>query len=130
MKSVIKRLWDEVWSLGKIEVIGEIIESRCVHNISGFPALQGVEGLKGFVILFRSAFPDLKISVDDQIEEADKVVTRWTARGTHNGALMGIGPTGKSIVVEGITIYRFENQKGVEAWSSWDLAGLMKQIKS
>ncbi|MBF0463991.1 MAG: ester cyclase [Nitrospirae bacterium] len=128
MKAIISRLWDEVWTLGKMDVISEIIDEKCVNHISGFPDLPGWDGLKGFVSLFRSAFPDIKFTIADQIEERDKVATRWIAKGTHKGELMGIAPTGRIVTVEGITIYRFDNNKGVEAWTSWDGAGLMKKL--
>src|SRR3954453_13059567 len=67
---------------------------------------QGREGLKKVIGMYRQAFPDLSMSIDDQIAEGDKVVTRWTATGTHQGELMGAAPTGKTSVVGGIGIDR------------------------
>lgn len=130
MKTIIYRLWDEVWNLGKLDVVEEIIDIGCVNHISGFSDLQGWAGLKSFVSQFRNAFPDIKINVEEQIEEGNRVATRWIAKGTHQGELMDVKPTGKNVTVEGITIYKFENNKGVEAWTSWDAAGLMRQLTS
>jgi predicted ester cyclase len=64
--------------------------------------------------MYRTAFPDLQVPTEDMIAEVDKVVTRWTARGTHKGDLMGIPPTGKQVTVTGILIGRFEGGTFVE----------------
>ena len=78
--------------------------------------------------MYRSAFPDMQLTIEDQIAEGDKVVTRWTARGTHQGELMGIPPTGKQATVTGITVGRVANGKFVESWSNFDALGMMQQL--
>jgi steroid delta-isomerase-like uncharacterized protein len=75
-----------------------------------------------------SAFPDLKLMVEDQIAEGDKVVTRWSATGTHQGELLGIPPTGKQTTATGITIDRIQGGKIVETWTHWDNLGLLQQL--
>src|SRR5215203_5199995 len=71
----------------------------------------GIEGLKKFVSMIRSAMPDLRITLEEDIAEEDKVVSRWTAQGTHQGELMGIAPTGNRVTITGITIHRIEDSK-------------------
>ena len=66
--------------------------------------------------MFRSAFPDLHFTIQDQIAEGEKVVTRYTFRGTQQGELMGIPPTGKQVSIEGISIYRVADGKMQQAW--------------
>jgi steroid delta-isomerase-like uncharacterized protein len=78
--------------------------------------------------MFFDAFPDLNVTVEDEIAEGDKVVTRWTIRGTHKGDLEGMAPTGKQIVLQGITIHRIEGDKIVEEWERYDNLGLMQQL--
>jgi len=90
--------------------------------------VRGVEGLKQFVTMIRSAIPDLHITLEDDIAEGDKVVSRWRAQGTHQGELMGIAPTGNQVMITGITIHRIEEGKIVEEWENWDALGLMQQI--
>ena len=90
--------------------------------------IVGIEGLAQFVSMMRSAFPDLRITVEDDMAEGDKVVTRWTGQGTHQGELMGIAPTGNQVTMTGITIHRIEDGKIVEEWENWDALGLMQQI--
>jgi predicted ester cyclase len=78
--------------------------------------------------MYLSAFPDGAITVDDQIAEGDTVATRWTGRGTHQGELMGIPPTGKQVTVAGLSYTKFKSGKMVESWANWDTLGMLQQI--
>jgi predicted ester cyclase len=75
----------------------------------------GVEGLRRFTEIYRSAFPEIQMTVEDVIAEGDKVVTRWTARATHQGELMGNPPSGNRAEVTGISIDRIDGSKVVES---------------
>lgn len=86
------------------------------------------EGAKRFVEMYRNAFPDLRITVEDLVAEGDKVLTCWTARGTHQGEFMGIPPSGNRVEFTGISIDRIEGGKFVESWSNYDALGMMQQI--
>ena len=90
--------------------------------------IVGIEGLKQFLSMIRAAFPDLRVTLEDAIAEGEKVVSRWTAQGTHQGELMGIAPTGSQVTFTGITIHRIEDGKIVEEWENWDALGMMQQI--
>lgn len=89
---------------------------------------EGFEGRKMFYSAFLAAFPDLHVHIEDMLAEGDKLVTRWSARGTHEGELMGIPPTGKHVSVGGTAIDRFENGQSVEHWEIFDQVGLMQQL--
>jgi predicted ester cyclase len=79
--------------------------------------------------MYYAAFPDLRFTVEDQVAEGDKVVTRWSSEGTHKGELMGIAPTGKHAAgVTGISIDRYLDGKFVEGWANWDTLGLMQKL--
>ena len=78
--------------------------------------------------MYRTAFPDMRITIEDQVAEGDKVVTRWTASGTHQGDLMGIDPTGRRATVTGITIDRISGGKVEETWTNFDAMGMMQQL--
>ncbi len=78
--------------------------------------------------MYRSAFPDTQITIEDQLAEGDMVATRWTARGTHQGELMGVPPSGNRVEVAGITISRIEGGKIEEDWDNYDALGMMQQI--
>jgi predicted ester cyclase len=88
----------------------------------------GFEGRKIFVSAFLSAFPDIQVYAEDTVTEGNKLVTRWSARGTHKGDLMGIPATGKEVSITGIAIDRFENGQSVEHWEIIDQMGMMQQL--
>jgi predicted ester cyclase len=92
------------------------------------PDAQGLEGVKAFYTALVGAFPDLSINVHDLVGEGEDVVARFTVHGTHEGEFMGAAPTGNSVTVEGISIYRFRGGKVVERWTSADGLGLLQQI--
>ena len=91
--------------------------------------IQGTEQAKQFVSMYKTAFPDIKATGEDQIAEGDKVVTRWTIRGTHQGEIEEFGPpTGKQAELQGITIHRIEGGKIVEEWNRYDNLSLLQQL--
>jgi steroid delta-isomerase-like uncharacterized protein len=129
-KALARRGIEEVWNQGKLSAIDELIASNAIYHDPNVPggSFTGPDGLKQFVTIYRTAFPDVRIRVDDQIADGDKVVTRWTATGTHKGDLMGIAPTNKFATVAGVDIELFQNGKVVESWASYDMFGMMQQL--
>ncbi len=129
-KTVSRRFFEEVFSKGNLNVLDEIIAKDHVNSgpgtISGLP--NGPEGTKQFVTAYRSAFPDLRLTIEEQIAEGDKVVTRWTGHGTHQGELAGLPATGKSTTVTGIVVDRLVNGKIAESWGIFDEFGMMQQL--
>ena len=89
---------------------------------------QGPEGITRVVETFVDAFPDLQVTLDDELSSGDKVVTRWTSRGTHQGELMGIAPTGRRIEVTAVGIWRVADGKIAEACLVFDALGMMQQL--
>lgn len=107
----------------------EIFAPNHVNHDPNIPMeASGPEGMKQLFGMYKSAFPDGRQTIEDQIAEGDKVVSRWSATGTHQGELMGIPPSGNRAEITGITIDRFAEGKIVESWSNYDLLGLMQQI--
>ena len=98
------------------------------HDPANPEPLRGPEGVKEFISTYRAAFPDARITVEQQLAEGDLVATRWSGRGTHEGELMGIEPTGKQVTVSGLTISRLEGGKIVEEFLNWDTFGMMQQL--
>jgi len=119
----------EVFSTGDLDVLDEFVAPNAIdHDAYNPHASEGAEGQKKTIAMYRDAFPDLQMTVEDQIAEGDMVATRWTAVGTHQGEVMGIPASGKTTTVTGIGIDRFEDGKIVEAWNNWDTLGMMQQI--
>ena len=129
-KTVSRRFFEEVFSKGKLTVADEIIVKDQVNSgPANPPGLQpGLEGTKQLVTMYRNAFPDVHFTIDEQIAEGDKVMTRWTAHGTHQGELAGIPATGKSSTVTGIVVDRLVNGKIAESWGIFDEFGMMQQL--
>jgi steroid delta-isomerase-like uncharacterized protein len=128
-KAIVRRLNDEVWSEGRLEVIDELIADDFVTTVVGAPEqIRGPQGFREFVAMYRKAFPDLRITVDEQIAEGETVVTRWTATGTNEGELMGMPASGKQATTAGININRVAGGKLVEGWGLFDQLGLLQQI--
>jgi steroid delta-isomerase-like uncharacterized protein len=128
-KTLVRRNIEEVFNQGNLAVVDETIASTYTHHDPANPWVPpGPEGQKELARTYRTAFPDLHFTIEDQIAAGDRVVTRWTGRGTHRGALLGIAPTGKQFTVLGITITRMAAGKIVEAWVNYDSLGLLQQL--
>lgn len=118
-----------IWSTGEIERLDELVAPDVVHHDPYDPyAADGLVGMKRTIELNRNAFPDMQLTVEDQVAEGDKVVTRWRGEMTHSGDLGGAAPTGRRVTITGITIDRFEDGKIVEAWRSMDTLRLLQGI--
>ncbi len=128
-KALVRRLFEEIWNKGNLSVADQIFATNYIHHDPSTPDFgRGPESEKKRATLYRTAFPDLQLAIEDLVAEGDRVVTRWTARGTHRGELRGIAPTGKQFTVTGISIVRLSGGKLVEGWVNWDAQGLMEQL--
>ena len=127
-RALARRFIDECWNQGKVDVIDDLLAPDHVHH---FPDgdIEGADNIKEFILKMRIAFPDIAITIDDEIVSQDKVVFRWTARCTHLGDFFGMSPTGNSIEYTGIDIIRSSNGRIVELWSQTDAVGFDRQLK-
>jgi steroid delta-isomerase-like uncharacterized protein len=123
-----RRFVEEVINQGNLDAIEELIDPGAVDHAAppGFPT--GREGAKHFAAMMRSAFPDLRLTIEDMISEGDKVVMRGTWSGTHQGEFMGIPATGRRVTVSQIDISRVADGRMVEHWGQFDALGLMQQL--
>jgi steroid delta-isomerase-like uncharacterized protein len=126
-KIVIRRLF-EAFNTGDLSQIDELVAPNYIYHEPTIGERRGREGVRDVMTTFRAAFPDVKITVDQQIAEGDIVVTRWTSRGTHRGPLFGISPTGRHVTVTGILISRIHNGKVLEEDEVADTLGMMRQL--
>jgi steroid delta-isomerase-like uncharacterized protein len=127
-KAIFRRYIEELSNQGNLELADEIFDRYLAHQPDGSVLERGPEDVKRFQAEFREAFRHFHATIEDQIAEGDKVVTRWTIRGTHEGEFRGIAPTGKELEIRGIGIFRFSDGKVVESWDSFDQLGLMRQL--
>jgi steroid delta-isomerase-like uncharacterized protein len=125
----ISRRFTELFSTGDEALADEILSPDVVfHGTAGDGELRGVGELKAFVAGYRRAFPDARSTVEDQVAEDDKVVTRWRARGTHRGQLGPVAATGRRFEIDGVTIERIAGGRIVEVWVARDELGLLSQL--
>lgn len=128
-KAIARRFYEEYANKGDQSVVEELVAADFVdHNPPGPDIQPGREGLIQVFTTYRSAFPDLKITVEDQLAEGDKVVSRATVSGTNQGDFMGMPATGKSVSIGIVDILRFEGGKIAERWGEADFMGMMQQL--
>ena len=126
-KKLSKRLFEEVWNKGNLELLEEFNTPNTVIKDPYVPiTTKGLVAAKEYVQFFKKAIPDLFLKIDDQICEGDKVVTFLTATGTHKGEFLGLAPTFKQASISCIVMLRFEGDKIVESYSLWDALGFMR----
>jgi steroid delta-isomerase-like uncharacterized protein len=113
---------------GNLGVLDEMFAPDYVLHFPGVEKPLDLDRTKEFYATLYSALPDLTHTIVEQVAEGDKVVTRWTARGTHKGDLMGRGATGTTIVFTGINIYRIANGKLAESHVNWDVISVAHQL--
>jgi predicted ester cyclase len=127
-KALVRRFYEEI-DKGNLDVLEELVaEDYLDHSPPLFPGLApGLEGLKQAFKMFQQGTPGHH-RIEDQIAEGDKVVTRLTSIGKHEGNLPGAPRTGNDMEMTSITIHRISNGKLVEKWSEKDMIRLLQQI--
>ncbi len=124
---MVQRFIRDLWNKGKLEVADELLHPQSIDpSIPQFPV--GPEGAKLGVMMFRNAFPDLRLFILDTIAEEDAVAIRFALTGTHRGVFMGIPPTGREIEIGGCSIFHFGDGQIIERWQETDMLGLYGQL--
>lgn len=125
--NTIDRYITEVWGKGALEAIDEIFTADRVRHGPAFEGTHtGAAGQKDVVTLYRTAAPDLAVSIEAQVGEGDLVVTRWRVTGTNLGPTLGVPPTGGSADIWGLWMHRFEGNKIAEEWAAFDSQALLQ----
>ena len=127
-KALDRRWFEEVWNQGSVSSYQELASRDLVMHNTPQGITGDFEGIQQAISIHRTAFPDLRFEIDAQVAEGDKVVTLWTATGTHQGEWVGIPPTGKQISIQGMTLQRYQNRKIVEGWIAVDMLDFMQQL--
>lgn len=122
-KAVARSFIEEILGKGNFELLHNITTDTYLdHNLpSGVTPRQSITA-------FRAGFPDAQVTVNEVIAEGDKSVVRWTMQGTNSGQFYGMPPTGKTVKMSGISMYRLADGKLAEGWVEYDQLGLMQQL--
>jgi steroid delta-isomerase-like uncharacterized protein len=129
-QAIVRRWYTEVLSEGNLSLIDSLFSPGYTHHEEivpgGWP--RGTAGAQALAHTYRTASGDIRYTIEDQISAGDRVVTRWTAVGTHTGDFLGAPGSGRSFMITGISIERLEDGRIAETWSNWDLLGLLVQV--
>jgi steroid delta-isomerase-like uncharacterized protein len=128
-KALFRRFVEEVFNKGNVNTIDELLASDFAEREELPPGMpRDREGVKQLTRMFRTAFPDFNVSIDDMIAEGDKIVARTTWKGTQKGEFMGIPSSGKRVSFSVIDIIRISGGKFVEHWGLMDNSAMMQQL--
>jgi steroid delta-isomerase-like uncharacterized protein len=126
---IAKRYMEEICSRGNFAVLEELVAKDVILRDSVMPERRGHDHVKATINEFRAAFPDLVFKIDDVLSTtSDRVVVRWTVRGTHRGHLMGLAATGRPATFKGIDILKIVDGTVREDDTYWDAYGLFQQL--
>ena len=116
-----------VWNNGNVSELDAIMDPNYTYNSNKLPAVNGIDGMKKVITSFRTAYPDLKLVVEDELFSENAAAGRWHITGTNTGA-GEMPPTGKSVDFWGIAIIHITNGKLKEEWTAYDNQSLMEQL--
>jgi steroid delta-isomerase-like uncharacterized protein len=127
---LVRRWFEEVWNQGREETVDELFAQNAIAHGLGenAPDAVGPEQFKVFMRNIRAALPGIRIEVEDTVTHGDKIATRFILRGTHSGQGKTYAPSGKPVVVSGISFVRFSNGQIAEGWNNWDHYGMLQQM--
>ena len=127
-KAIVREFLHRVLSLGDIDATGDYFHDDMVEEVPLPGQGPGLDGLKATLLGLRTAFPDMRWDVEEQMAEDDRVMTRFVWHGTHRGTFLGMPPTQKSVSVSGMVIDRFEGMKVKSTRILMDTLSLMQQL--
>ena len=128
-KELVRNAVDQIWNNGNFDILNEMVTDDFVIHFPGSgEEIRGPENVKLFYKGLRKAFPDIHFSIVEQVAENDKIVTHWSATGTHKGEFKGIPATSKKVNFTAMDIDKISNGKFVECWTNVDELGLLQQL--
>ena len=124
-----EHLWIEALNRGDVSAADRVFAPDCIIHITGSPERNlALDAFKQMVAGLLAAFPDLRLTIEDQVIAGDRVATRWTAEGTHRGPLGEVKPTGKRMRIDGLIMDRVVGDRVAERWEQWDQMCMMQQL--
>ncbi|WP_211489967.1 ester cyclase [Georgenia thermotolerans] len=125
--AMLRRCLDELWNKGNVDACDELYAEHCMFHDPTFP-MEGVAGMKSFVQELRAAQPDFHMDVHDVVCGEDMTATRYTCAATARNEFRGLAGTGKTYVMNGMDMSKWEGDRIVEQWSVYDMLGTLQQI--
>ncbi|MBI3637364.1 MAG: ester cyclase [Candidatus Rokubacteria bacterium] len=128
IKTIVRRCFEDIVCKGDLAAADELISEELVFTTASGAVLKGRREFQRFAQQFRNAFPDISFDIQDEIQEGDRVCTRYVMRGTFASTLMGLLPTGQEFAVRGMDTFRVKDGKVVEIFANYDTLGQMQQL--
>lgn len=130
-KGIVRSYFNEVLNQGNFDRLNEIVAPEVVmHEPMLLEPVSGVEALKNYVAALRAGFPNIRYNVERETADQEMGAIRWTMSGTHQGDFFGTPPTGKSVNLQGVNIFRLREGQIVEIWVNENALGLLEQIRA
>jgi steroid delta-isomerase-like uncharacterized protein len=127
--TIARRFIEEILDTGDWSSAAELLTDDVVmHHPSAPEPIRGREAVQGFLGVFRTGMPDLRLRVEDVTADGDRVAARWSAHGTHTAEMFGIPPTGREIDIHGISFFRFADGRIAEDWVEENTLGVLQQL--
>lgn len=130
--AAMRRWYEEVWNQRRVETIYELAAPDCLINgvSEDGQILRGPDAFAAVHQRLVTAFPDMKLVVEDCFGAGDKVLVRWSGTMHHTGEGLGMEPTGALLKLTGVSVVRFADGKAVESWDEWDKMAMFQQIEA
>jgi predicted ester cyclase len=127
-KAHFRRAYEELLNQGNLSIADELVAPEFINHEAPPGRNRGPESMRGVATMLRTAFPDLHFTIEELVAEGDIVAGRLTMSGTHQGPLMGMPPTGRSMRQDHMHFVRFRDGKAIEHWGVRDDLGMMHQL--
>ena len=127
-KTLARRVIEDVINPANLSLVDELFSRDYIYMSPGMPELHGIDGFRQLIRMYKAAFPDVRLNIDEQIAEGEAALTRWTGTGTHLGEFMGLAPTGRRVTVSGMILTRCAAGKIVSEYEILDTLGLLQQL--
>lgn len=122
------RIFEEVFNQGNLAVVDDVFAPEYVTHIARNGAPNGPQGVKWWIAMLRTAFPDLHCLLEDEIRVGDRIATHWVMHGTQMGMYLGNLPTGRRVEIQGLSFARLENGRIIEDWTLIDQLSILQQL--
>jgi steroid delta-isomerase-like uncharacterized protein len=127
-KERVRAAWSASWGRGDVDALDTLLAPGYLRRTASDDSAQSRDQFKSAILSTRDAFPDLTTTIEEMIQEDDRIAIRWRSTGTHSGTFYEVPPTGREVEVFGVTFARFDDDMVVDEWVTWDPVQLLTAL--